>query len=328
MDRFQQFRTCVSAAQPAAEAPAAAHTTPRASADSIRAALAAASSISEVVHRAGKVAATCGQSAATTPASRRAGRTSAQQQQIIQRLSAQLEQQCGRLEQLERALAPVQGTAGGQHALVVVRGVQQQAARVVASISSQLQQQAAALRTQSSRRKVSGLLGVQANSSGAGSSEFGRPLDMAVPMPARAPATAATTASGTSSQGFRNPGFTAHAPPSVKDVAEFFDLEAQQQLSVTGPSQHLVERHRDVSTMHESMQQLGSLFGRLSHLVSVQQEAVQRLDDNVAASAARIDQAQEQLQAYWETVSSNQRLAIQVTAVLLLFALIFTVFFV
>uniref|UniRef100_A0A7S2JJE2 t-SNARE coiled-coil homology domain-containing protein n=1 Tax=Cyanoptyche gloeocystis TaxID=77922 RepID=A0A7S2JJE2_9EUKA len=81
-----------------------------------------------------------------------------------------------------------------------------------------------------------------------------------------------------------------------------------------------------VESVESTIVELSSIFTQLATMVSEQAELVERIDSNVEEMAYNVEQGQNQLLKYLNTVSSNRWLIIKVFFVLLVFLVFFVVF--
>lgn len=117
-----------------------------------------------------------------------------------------------------------------------------------------------------------------------------------------------------------------HSQNSDGYQGAFQQVALQLERTQQGDADYLSTRADDVSTIESHIQELGNIFQRLSTMVSEQSQMVTRLDDNVDNMLQNIELGESQLQRRYDTVSSNWRLALKIIAVLLFFAVFFTVF--
>lgn len=127
---------------------------------------------------------------------------------------------------------------------------------------------------------------------------------------------ASGTASGASSSTSRRP---------FENAFQQVALQVQED-GQAGSDSYLNSRADDVTAIESHINELGSIFQRLATMVSEQSHSVARLDDNVDQMLSNIELGQSQLERRYETVSDNRRLILKVFAVLLIFAVFFTVF--
>lgn len=82
-------------------------------------------------------------------------------------------------------------------------------------------------------------------------------------------------------------------------------------------------RQEFLTQIRNTMQDLTGMFSRLSDMVHQQEQVVMRIDTNIDEAAWNIDQAGNEINSLWETVSSNQWLLIKIFAIIIIFAIIF-----
>jgi syntaxin 5 len=86
---------------------------------------------------------------------------------------------------------------------------------------------------------------------------------------------------------------------------------------------YLQARASDIVGIERSIGELSGLFNRLASVVMEQGSLIDRIDSDVEASLTQISAGESQLRRYLERVSSNRTLALQVTAILLIFIFLF-----
>lgn len=89
---------------------------------------------------------------------------------------------------------------------------------------------------------------------------------------------------------------------------------------------YLEARANDMHSIQSHIVELGQIFNRLGLMVSAQAELVQRLEDNADSSLSSVEAGTAQLTRRLATVSSNKRLALSIFAILVVFAIFFSVF--
>mgnify|MGYP000203103256 CR=1 FL=1 len=89
---------------------------------------------------------------------------------------------------------------------------------------------------------------------------------------------------------------------------------------------YLEARASDMHSIQQHIVELGQIFNRLGLMVSQQAELVQRLEDNADMSLSNVEAGTSQLTKKLASVSSNKMLALKIFAILVVFAVFFSVF--
>ena len=104
-----------------------------------------------------------------------------------------------------------------------------------------------------------------------------------------------------------------------------FAAVTQAQLSRDPELQYLSARAQDVAGLESTINELGTLFGRLALVVAEQGATVERIDADLEMAEGDIERGTAQLQKAWNTVSSNRTLALRVLGVVVSFAIFYSV---
>lgn len=86
-------------------------------------------------------------------------------------------------------------------------------------------------------------------------------------------------------------------------------------------------RNTALQGIEATINELGSIYQQLAHMISQQGEAVQRIDMNIEGMQMNVQRGQEQLMRYLRSVSSNRWLMIKIFAVLIVFTVMFMFIF-
>lgn len=97
-------------------------------------------------------------------------------------------------------------------------------------------------------------------------------------------------------------------------------LQEQQQL--TAPNTYIAERGQAIEAIERTINELGSIFGQLSQMVSEQAEQIQRIDANTDDVVDNVAGAQRELMKYWARVQGNRWLVAKLFGVLMIFFLV------
>lgn len=91
------------------------------------------------------------------------------------------------------------------------------------------------------------------------------------------------------------------------------------------PAYHVVQdnyiqtRSTAIESIESTIAELGQIFSQLATMVAEQRETVQRIDADTMDIAENVSGAHRELLKYWDRVSSNRTLMLQVFGVLILF---------
>lgn len=75
-----------------------------------------------------------------------------------------------------------------------------------------------------------------------------------------------------------------------------------------------------------AIQEIGTIYQQLAHMVSEQGEMVQRIDMNMEEMQLNVQRGQEQLLRYLRSISGNRGLIIKLFIVAIIFILIYAIF--
>jgi syntaxin 5 len=70
-----------------------------------------------------------------------------------------------------------------------------------------------------------------------------------------------------------------------------------------------------------TLAELGTLFGKMTHLISAQGEQLEKLEDDVEAAMGDVTAGQEEIQTLYSIKKGNRALIIKVFAILIFFIL-------
>jgi len=86
---------------------------------------------------------------------------------------------------------------------------------------------------------------------------------------------------------------------------------------------YIQTRSTAIESIESTIAELGQIFSQLATMVAEQRETVQRIDADTMDIAENVSGAHRELLKYWDRVSSNRTLMLQVFGVLILFFLVF-----
>lgn len=123
------------------------------------------------------------------------------------------------------------------------------------------------------------------------------------------------------------PGSSSSAAASSSAIATPSFLQQQQQLTMAAPQEtYMSSRAEALRNVESTIVELGTIFNKLSEMVSQQGEMAIRIDENIDDTLSNVTNAQAQLLKYLNAISSNRWLVMKVLGVLLLFMVIFIMF--
>lgn len=107
------------------------------------------------------------------------------------------------------------------------------------------------------------------------------------------------------------------------------NMEQQQQQLLLDPiaeTQYFDAREKAVTEVEKTIGELGTLFTRLSTMISEQQELVERVDEDIESATTDANNAHGLLMKAYEKASSNSGMYMKLFAILAIFVLFFTLF--
>ncbi|KAI8848560.1 t-SNARE [Chytridium lagenaria] len=103
----------------------------------------------------------------------------------------------------------------------------------------------------------------------------------------------------------------------------------QQSLMLANPQsgnlEYLESRNQAIESIESTIAELGQIYTQFAQILTQQREMIQRIDDNVVDMEMNVSGAHDQLLKYFQNLSSNRWLMIQVFAALVFFFLVFVV---
>jgi len=118
-----------------------------------------------------------------------------------------------------------------------------------------------------------------------------------------------------------------HTQRDGDEVAIPMPLEQQQSVAVMNQDRYLEDRVTAVETITKTMSELQSIFSQLATMVDDQQHSIDRIDQNIEVTSSRVQEAQNELLKYLNSISNNRTLVLKVFLVLFVFIMMFFVFF-
>ncbi len=119
--------------------------------------------------------------------------------------------------------------------------------------------------------------------------------------------------------------------PTSTHVAIDFSNQQQslmmEQEPLLGDSKNIRARNNALGAIESTINELGTIYQQLAHLVSEQGETVQRIDFNIEDMSVNVLGGQNQLARYLRRVSSNRFLIAKLFLALILFIIIFKFLF-
>lgn len=126
---------------------------------------------------------------------------------------------------------------------------------------------------------------------------------------------------------------TSYAPasPSTKKYDDHVAIElAQEQTMLLADHQSLGSlrnRSTALNTIESTINELGTIYQQLAHMVSQQGEVVQRIDMNIEDMSINVQRGQNQLARYLRRVSSSRWLIAKLFAILIVFIILIRLIF-
>ncbi|XP_021916862.1 syntaxin-5 isoform X2 [Zootermopsis nevadensis] len=109
-----------------------------------------------------------------------------------------------------------------------------------------------------------------------------------------------------------------HSPllPTVQNQALIYDET----------DNYLQSRAETMQNIESTIVELGGIFQQLAHMVTEQEEMVERIDTNVQDAELNVEAAHSEIIRYFQNITSNRWLMIKIFAVLIFFFLFFVLF--
>lgn len=111
------------------------------------------------------------------------------------------------------------------------------------------------------------------------------------------------------------------------DQNTLMNANAQEQLMISQENNYAQERERNMETIEQAINEIGSVMRQLGTMVAEQQETVLRIDSNIEQAETSIENAHGEILKYFQSVTNNRWLMVKVFGTLITFFIIFIVFF-
>lgn len=115
-------------------------------------------------------------------------------------------------------------------------------------------------------------------------------------------------------------------PPTPRSGPPVLGAQAQQMALVDRQDSYVQDRAAAMSTINNTIVELGGIFQQLAAMVHEQSEQVARIDANVTDTELNVEAAHSELTKYFQSVTSNRWLMLKVFGILIFFFIIFVVF--
>ena len=89
---------------------------------------------------------------------------------------------------------------------------------------------------------------------------------------------------------------------------------------------YLTSRANAVESIESTIHELGSMYSRLTSLVSQQEEVIVRIDSSLQDTAHNMERGHQELLKYFDGISGNRMLILKVFAILIAFLVFFMIF--
>jgi syntaxin 5 len=117
-----------------------------------------------------------------------------------------------------------------------------------------------------------------------------------------------------------------HSDSIALDMTAFQGNQAQSMIEEK--DEYIKSRATAMESIEQTIVELGGIFQQLAHLVSEQEEQIKRIDMNVEDTEMNVEAAHSELLKYFQSISSNRWLIINIFFVLIVFFIAFVVFMV
>lgn len=116
-------------------------------------------------------------------------------------------------------------------------------------------------------------------------------------------------------------------PTSGSSSALYANSSSQQQMQLLeeqapASNSYIQQRGEAIEAIERTINELGSIFGQLSQMVSEQAEQIQRIDANTDDVVDNVQGAQRELMKYWNSVKGNRWLVAKIFGILMIFFLV------
>uniref|UniRef100_S4RVV5 t-SNARE coiled-coil homology domain-containing protein n=1 Tax=Petromyzon marinus TaxID=7757 RepID=S4RVV5_PETMA len=116
-----------------------------------------------------------------------------------------------------------------------------------------------------------------------------------------------------------------HRTPAAP--SDYMDTQRSPQAQLLAKQEsYLQERTDAMSAIQSTIVELGSIFQQLAHMVTEQEETIQRIDSSIEDTQLNVEGAHTEILKYFRSVSSNRWLMIKLFAVLILIFIIVAMF--
>merc|ERR1712226_745892 len=111
------------------------------------------------------------------------------------------------------------------------------------------------------------------------------------------------------------------------DQKTLFNAQQQEMQMIHQEDNYAQERERNMETIEQAINEIGSVMRQLGTMVAEQQETVLRIDSNIEQAETSIENAHGEILKYFQSVTNNRWLMVKVFGTLITFFIIFIVFF-
>ncbi|XP_022118452.1 syntaxin-5 [Pieris rapae] len=139
-------------------------------------------------------------------------------------------------------------------------------------------------------------------------------------------------------QNSRREQFSSSSRPIVKEVPTLLSaddvnigfreasLQAQQMALKDDSDTYVQQRAETMHNIESTIVELGGIFQQLAHMVKEQDEAIGRIDTNIAEAEMNVEAGHREIMKYFQSVTGNRALMFKVFGVLIFFFIFFVVF--
>ncbi|CAH4038361.1 syntaxin-5 [Pieris brassicae] len=103
-------------------------------------------------------------------------------------------------------------------------------------------------------------------------------------------------------------------------------LQAQQMALRDDSDTYVQQRAETMHNIESTIVELGGIFQQLAHMVKEQDEAIGRIDTNIAEAEMNVEAGHREIMKYFQSVTGNRALMFKVFGVLIFFFIFFVVF--
>ncbi|CAK1540477.1 unnamed protein product [Leptosia nina] len=110
------------------------------------------------------------------------------------------------------------------------------------------------------------------------------------------------------------------------DLGDALTMQTQQMALRDDSDTYVQQRAETMHNIESTIVELGGIFQQLAHMVKEQDEAIGRIDTNIAEAEMNVEAGHREIMKYFQNVTGNRALMFKVFGVLIFFFIFFVVF--